>query len=214
MCVFCFTKYKVFKKMNHTDIQIIDTEKLYDGFFCMKRYKLRHRLFDGKWGPVLSREVFEREPVAAIIPYDPKRDTVVLIEQFRPGPMAAKDPSPWTVEIVAGIIEKNESPRELAYRETLEETGGILLDIVPIYNFYTAPGGSSEFCHLLCGHVDSDGISGIHGNTDEGENIKVFVESREDAFSRIETGSIANGFSIIALQWLMLNWENLQRQWT
>jgi ADP-ribose pyrophosphatase len=200
--------------MDRSDVNIIKTEDLYDGFFQMKRYNLRHRMFDGSWSQTVSREVFERGPVAAVIPYDPIRDTVVLIEQFRPGPMAANRPSPWTIEIVAGILEKDELPDELAYRETIEETGGSLSEVIPICNFFMAPGSSTEYCHLLCGRIDSEGVGGIHGHIGEGEDIRVFVESSDKAFARIANGEIDSSFSIIALQWLMLNRDDLRRRWT
>ena len=200
--------------MDRSDVKIVETECLYDGFFQMKRYNLHHRMFDGTWSKLVSREVLERDPVAAVIPYGPIRDTVVLIEQFRPGPMAANHPSPWIIEIVAGILEKNESPNELAFRETTEETGGSLSEVVPVCDFFMAPGSSTEYCHLLCGRINFEGMGGIHGHIDEGEDIRVFVESADKAFARITNGEIDSSFSIIALQWLMLNRDDLRRRWT
>jgi nudix-type nucleoside diphosphatase (YffH/AdpP family) len=125
--------------MDRRDVKVFKTECLYDGFFQIKRYNLHHPMFDGTWSKLVAREVLERGPVAAVIPYDPIRDTVVLIEQFRPGPMAVNHPSPWMIEIVAGILEKNESPNELSYREPTEETGGSLSEVVPVYNFLWRP---------------------------------------------------------------------------
>jgi ADP-ribose pyrophosphatase len=200
--------------MNLQDVEVSGIESLYDGFFQMKRYRLRHKMFDGTWSKTVTREVFERGAVAAVVPYDPIEDTVVLIEQFRPGPMAANFQSPWMVEIVAGILESGETPEALAYRETTEETGGQLNEVIPICNFFMAPGSSTEYCHLLCGRIDSRGAGGIHGNADEGEDIRVFVEPASDAFARVTTGEIAGAFSIIALQWLMLNRKNLRARWT
>jgi len=162
---------------------------------------------------VLSREVFERDEVAAVVPYDPQRDEVVLIEQFRTGPMALGHGSPWVIEIVAGILEPGETPVELAHRETIEETGRELLDVVPISAFFMAPGGSTEYCHLMCGRVDATDVAGIHGNPHEGEDIRVFAEPLETAYARIARGEISSSFSIIALQWLVLNRDELRRRW-
>ena len=200
--------------MDHKDVKIISKENLFTGFFQMKRYTLKHRLFNGGWSEKLSREVLEREPITAVIPYDPILDTVVLIEQFRPGPMADKKGSPWMIEIVAGILEYNESPNELACRETVEETGGILSELVPICNFYTTPGSSTEYCYLFCGKINSFGMGGVFGNSEEGEDIRVLVESATKAFDRISSGNIGSSFSIIALQWLLLNRDSLRVQWT
>ncbi|MBE91267.1 MAG: ADP-ribose diphosphatase [Rhodospirillaceae bacterium] len=200
--------------MNRSDVEIIEREELYNGFFKMRRYSLKHRTFSGEWSSILSREVFERGGVAAVIPFDPIRDEVVLIEQFRPGPMAAGHSNPWTVEIVAGILEEGETPEALAHRETEEETGGTLQDVIYINNFFMAPGSSSELGHLLCGQIDATNIGGIHGNDDEGEDIRVFSEPATAAFKRVQRGEIASAFSIIGLQWLELNREALRRRWT
>ena len=200
--------------MDRNDVKILENEDLYNGFFHMRRYRLRHRTFKGSWSETLSREVFERGPCAAVIPYDPVRDEVALIEQFRPGPMAAGHNRPWTIEIVAGILEGHESPEELALRETEEETGGTLSELAHICNFFTSPGGSTEYCHLYCGRIDTRKIGGIFGNTDEGEDIRVFTEPARVAFERIKRSEIASAFSIIALQWLMLNRESLRQRWT
>jgi ADP-ribose pyrophosphatase len=164
----------------------------------MKKYSLRHKKFDGSWSDTISREVFERGAVAAVVPYDPVRDRIVLIEQFRPGPMAAGAQNPWMIEVVAGILEPNETPENLATRETFEETGGELTDILPICAFYMAPGSSTEYCHLFCGRIDSADIGGLHGNSDEEEDIRVFSEASEIAFTRVSKGEI-NTFGAVGL---------------
>ena len=111
----------------------------------MCKYSLKHRTFSGEWSSVLSREIFERGGVAAVIPFDPIRDEVVLIEQFRPGPMAAGHSNPWTVEIVAGILEEGETPEALAHRETEEETGGTLQALNYVNNFFNVMGKTEKF---------------------------------------------------------------------
>lgn len=199
--------------MTRDDVEILEKRLLYKGFFTMTQYRLRHRLFAGGWSPALSREVFERGPVAAVIPYDPARDAVVLIEQFRTGPMAAGHETPWMIEIVAGILEDGETAEDLAFRETVEETGCRLQAVERITSFYMAPGGSTEYCTLLCGRVDAGSVDGIHGNDEEGEDIRVFAEPLDAAYTRIASGEIASSFSIIALQWLMLNRKELQARW-
>ncbi len=137
-----------------------------------------------------------------------------MIEQFRPGPMAAGAQNSWMIEVIAGILEPNEIPENLATRETFEETGGELTDILPICAFYMVPGSSTEYCHLFCGRIDSTDIGGLHGNSDEGEDIHVFSEASEIAFARVSKGEINNAFSIIALQWLQLNYKDIRRRWT
>jgi ADP-ribose pyrophosphatase len=196
------------------DIEINRRTSLYKGFFEMSLYTFRHRLFDGGWSGTMTREVFERDPVAAVLPYDPVRDTVVLLEQFRPGIMAADHPNPWTVEVVAGIIEDGETPEAMCHREAMEEAGCTLGELVPIANFFPSPGGCTEYVYLYCGRVDSEGLGGIHGLDHEEEDIRVFVESTDDALRRMESGSIGNATAILALQWLALHRAKLQARWT
>ncbi len=200
--------------MSPKDVQIVERETLYDGFFRLRRYALRHRRFDGDWSPVLRREVFERGSVAAVLPYDPWRDTVVLIEQFRMGPLAAGVGTPWLVEIVAGIVEPGETPEHMVRREALEETGCRIDTLEHITTFFPSPGGSSELCHLYCGRVDSTNAGGLHGNRDEGEDIRAFVEDAAEAIDRATGASVRNAISIIALQWLALHREDLRRRWS
>ncbi len=199
--------------MNNDDVEIHGVEPIYDGFFRMNRYRLRHRLFTGGWSQELTREIFERDPVAAVLPYDPQRDEVVLIEQFRPGPAASGTGLPWVVEIVAGIIETGESAEDLVRREAIEEADCVIGELVPIAAFSPSPGGSTEHCRLFCGRTSSAEVGGIHGHAEEGEDIRAFVEPVETAYARIAAGEIDSAFSIIALQWLMLNREELRARW-
>ena len=200
--------------MSREDVEIKCRKILYRGFFQLKKSSLRHKKFDGSWSETISREVFERRAVAEIVPYNPVRDRIILIEQFRPGPMAAGAQNSWMIEVVAGILESKETPENLAMRKTFEETGGELTDILPICAFYMAPGSSPEYCHLFCGRIDSTDIGGLHGNSDEGEDIRVFSEASGIAFARVSRGEINSVFSIIALQWLQLNYKDIRRRWT
>lgn len=194
------------------NIEIIYKTTCYQGFFRIDRYRLRHRLFNGEWGSAITRELFERGHAAAVLPYDPIRDEVILIEQFRIGALNAPG-GPWLTEIIAGIIEENEAPENVVKRESVEEANCIITDLVPLYDYLVSPGGMTERIALYCGRVDTTHAGGIHGAIDEGEDIKVHVVSRETALSYLQTGRINSASAIIALQWLALNREKLLRQW-
>ena len=198
--------------MRRDDVEIIESETVWKGFFRMDRLRLRHRLFAGGWGRPITREVFERGHAAALLPYDPVRDEVVLIEQFRIGALTAGI-GPWLVEIVAGIIEDGETAEDVVRRETMEEAGCEVTDIVPVMDVFTTPGGSSERIAIFLGRVDSLGVGGIHGLANEGEDIRVFTESLDAALSRLASGGINNVIAVAALQWLALNQARLRRQW-
>lgn len=200
------------QSMIDKNIEIIEKITCYQGFFRIDRYRLRHRLFNGEWGSAITRELFERGHAAAVLPYDPIRDEVILIEQFRIGALNAPG-GPWLTEIIAGIIEENEAPEDVVKRESVEEANCIITDLVPLYDYLVSPGGMTERIALYCGRVDTTHAGGIHGAIDEGEDIKVHVVSRETALSYLQTGRINSASAIIALQWLALNREKLLRQW-
>ena len=194
------------------DVEVLGSEVVYDGCFRLDRYRLRHRQFAGGLGPVLTREILERGRVAAVLPVDPARDRVVLIEQFRPGAWAAGR-DPWLLECVAGIIEPGETPEEMARREAREEAGCTVTDLVPIASFLTSPGASTETVRLFCGRVDSKGAGGLHGLAGEGEDIRVRVMPVEDAVALLDEGRIVNAKTIIALQWLARRYPSLKARW-
>ncbi len=184
----------------------------FKGYFQIDKYQLRHRKFDGGMTPVISREIFERGHAAGALLYDPDRDEVVLVEQFRTGAFAA-GVEPWMVEVIAGIIEDGELPEAVARREAREEAGLEITELQPIGRFMVTPGGSSESLYLYCGKIDSEGAGGLHGLTEEGEDIRVLVMSAEEALARLTAGEFVNLNAIVSLQWLALNREKLQQRW-
>jgi ADP-ribose diphosphatase len=193
-------------------IDVVARTVSFQGHFRVETYRLRHRRFDETWTEVMSREVFVRPPAAAVIPYDPARDTVVLIEQFRIGAYVA-GVDPWLIEVVAGIIEPGEQPEDVACREAAEEAGCTILALEPIGRILPSPGGDSELLHLYCGRIDSAGIGGLHGLEHEHEDIRATVVPFTDAYARITQAGVTNANALIALQWLALNRDRLRRQW-
>ncbi len=199
--------------MNNYDVEIIDKQSVFNGYFTVERYYLRHRLHDGGMSEILEREVIERGHVSAVLPVDFRNERVVLIEQFRPGALAAKH-HPWLVECIAGIIEPNETAEQVARREALEEAGCHLTSLIPVQQFFTTPGALSETVQLFCGITDSEGVGGIHGAIDEGEDIKVHVLPVARALQMANDGSIRNAITLVAVQWLALNYRDLQTRWS
>lgn len=195
------------------DVELIERKTVFRGYFRVDRYRLRHRLFGGGLGHEIRREVFERGHAAAVLPYDPARDEVVLIEQFRAGAYA-KGAAPWLIEIVAGIIDEGETAEEVALREAIEEAGCKLFPpLKPIFSCFPTPGACSEHIDLFVGRCDTAGLGGIHGLAEEGEDIRVMVLPVEAAITLLDQGKIANAATIIALQWLARHQEELRRQW-
>ena len=194
------------------DVEIIARETLYSGFFSMELYRFRHRLFNGEMSGEIRREIFERGHAAVLLPFDPVRDEVVLVEQVR---IAAYDTSetPWLLEMVAGMIEEGESVEDVARREALEEAGLAIGRTKPVLSYLASPGGTTERSSIMVGEVDATTAKGIHGLADENEDIRVHVVSREQAYQWVEEGLIDNAASVIALQWLQLHHQNLRNEW-
>lgn len=184
----------------------------YQGFFRMEKYRLQHRLYNGAMSPLMSRELFERGHAVAVLPYDPVRDEVVLLEQFRIGALEMAG-GPWLVEIVAGMIEEGESIEEVAHREAQEEAGCTLQHIEFICDYLVSPGGTSERISLYCGQVDSGNVGGVYGLDEEHEDIRVYTLPYEEAWAWVQSGRINSASPIIALQWLTMNRERLRKYW-
>jgi len=192
------------------DVEIIQRDTAFQGFYRLDVLRLRHRLFAGGWGPELRRELFVRHDAVCVLPYDPVRNSVVLLEQMRIGAIDKCD-NPWMIELVAGLIDTDEQPDEVAHREAEEEAGLQLRELIPITRYFPSPGGSNERVHLYCALVDSQGVGGIHGLQEEGEDIRVSVWSLDEALAAVEQGRIDNAASIISLQWLALHAERLRQ---
>ncbi|PKU25860.1 NUDIX domain-containing protein [Telmatospirillum siberiense] len=193
--------------------EVIEKTTPFQGYFRVDRYTLRHQRHDGGWTAPMTREIFERGHASGVLLYDPVRDEVGLIEQFRPGAMAAGW-QPWMIEIVAGIIDDGATSEEVAIREAEEEAGAIIKDLVPICKYLVTPGGSTESMALYCARIDSRSLGGFHGLEEEGEDIRVFSVAAEEAIGWVESGRVINSCAIIALQWLALNRQRLISLWT
>jgi ADP-ribose pyrophosphatase len=203
----------VMPRFGTADIDLVRKEAAFQGYFRIDRYTLRHRLMNGGWSKEITRELFERGHAVAVLPYDPVRDEVVLIRQFRVGPYAAGDPA-WTIEVPAGIIEDGESPAEVGARELEEEAGLRPIGALErLMRCFVSPGGTSETFELYIGRVDTTGAGGVFGLEDEGEDIQVIVWPLAEALAAIADGRIVTVPAIIAVQWLALHRAELRRRW-
>lgn len=206
--------------MTEDDIEVLEQVPVFQGYFRVDRYRLRHRLFGGGWSEPFVREVFDRGHAVAVVLYDADRDVLVLIEQFRVGAMAAGQAShprnaidPWLIEIVAGIVDTDEAPDAVARREAVEEAGCEILDLVPVCHFVLTPGVSSETIWLFCGRVRAPASGGVHGLEHEHEDIRVLVVPSEEAFRWLDEGRINNATALIGLQWFRLQHQEIRARW-
>ncbi|GGZ27947.1 ADP-ribose diphosphatase [Shewanella indica] len=196
------------EKFTKEDVQVLGQRTLYRGFFRMEEYRFRHRLFAGGWSEEVSREVFERGHAVVVLPYDPQEDKVVLIEQVR-FPALETSESPWLLELVAGMIAPGEVAEDVAKRELLEETGLNSSAISAVSSYLSSPGGCSERFYFYWAEVDSSKANGLHGLAEEHEDIRLHVLSRVDAYAKVLSGEIDNASTVLGLQWLQLNYQDL-----
>lgn len=194
--------------------KIIKQTPEYQGFFSLKTVTVSRTLYQGGWSEPLSRELFERGNCVAVLLYDPLRDEVVIIEQFRVGALQLNDERAWLLEIVAGAIEPGETAADVAMREAVEEAGCEIVELIKVMDFFTSPGGTSELLTLFCGRVDTSQVGGVHGLDEEDEDIAVTALPYSEVCQLLHDGKILSAIPIIAIQWLMLNRDMLRKQWT
>ena len=199
--------------MTKETAELVRHEVAFQGYFRVVRYFFRHTLHDGGMSDVISREVFERGQAGAVLLYDPRRDEVVLIRQFRAGAYVAGH-HPWTWEAVAGIIEKDETAETMIRREVVEEAGLTVGELLPIQNVMLTPGACSETCQIFLGRIDTSNAGGVFGLASEGEDILVKVLSFAEAYALLERNEIDNAVGVIALQWLALHRDEVRKRWT
>lgn len=194
------------------DVDILERRTAFSGFFRMDVLRLRHRLFEGGWSRIMERELFVRGPAVVLLPYDPRLDELVMIEQFRVGALEV-GPSPWQMEFVAGIAEAGETMEAVARREAMEEAGLEVGEIVPVHRYQVSPGGNTEEIVVLCGHVDASGAGGVHGVAHEHEDIRVHRVAWAAARAALDGGELRNAAAIVGVQWLALHRDALRRDW-
>jgi len=197
---------------DQTDVDISAITTKYQGFFKLNEYQLSHKLFSKKQSREFSREVFERGDAVVIMLYDCRQDKLLLLEQFRAGALRTAK-TPWMLEFVAGMFDDDESPIDVAVRETKEEANIDLAPehVKPIMKYLSSPGGMSECIHFYWSEFDSNDVTAgsIHGLDDENEDILLHIISRTNALALLSEGKISNAATIIGLQWLAMNYQNL-----
>jgi ADP-ribose pyrophosphatase len=199
--------------MTQHKFKILKEETPYQGFFSLKKFTLKHTLYQGGWSTTLTRELFHRGNCVAVLLYDPKRDEVVMIEQFRIGAMQLSNKA-WLLEIVAGAIEEGETAEDVAYRESVEEANCQIEELIKINDFFTSPGGTSELLSLYCGKVNSENAGGFHGLDHEDEDIAVTAMKFDEVYQKLLDGEILSAIPIIAIQWLYINRDQLREKWS
>jgi ADP-ribose pyrophosphatase len=178
--------------------EILARADCFRGFFRLERVTLRHDLHAGTVSPAMTREIFGRGDIVAVLPHDPVADKIVLIEQFRPGPLVA-GADPWLLEIVAGHVEAGEPHEQAARRETLEETGCEVHGLMQLATYFLAPNFSPDRVHLFVAEVTAPPAPRVCGRGEETEDIRVVPVDRADALALAVSGRITSPWTLMAL---------------
>ncbi len=172
--------------------------------FQIQEAKLRFEKFGGQMSDPVTKLVFERGDAAAALLYNRDAQKILLINQFR-YPTYEKGPG-WLYEVVAGVIEKQETPEQCIIREVHEEIGYQVRDLTPIATFYVSPGGTSErICLFYAEVTDADHIAQGGGLVAEHENIELIELTLAELEQELQQGHIVDAKTLIAVQWFQQN---------
>ncbi|WP_299551220.1 NUDIX domain-containing protein [uncultured Tateyamaria sp.] len=184
-------------------VDVLSHTRAHTNFFAMDEVALRHETFDGGMSEPMQRAVFVSSDAAIVLPYDPVRDRILLVEQIRLGPIGRNDPVRWQMEPVAGLIDPGETPEQAARREGIEEAGLEFRTLEPAGECYASPGAVTDFFHLFVGICDlPDGSAGIGGQEDEGENIRSHLMSYAELLAMADDRRVANAPLALLAFWL------------
>ncbi|WP_143025718.1 NUDIX domain-containing protein [Paracoccus isoporae] len=185
-------------------VELLARREAYARYFSVEEISLRHRRYDGGWSPVLDREVFRSADAALLLPYDPGTDLVMVISQFRIGPLARGQAQCWMLEPIAGRIDAGERPEDAARREAQEEAGIEIGRIHALPPHYPTPGANSEFFYPFVGLADlsSQRAGAGFGLAEEGEDIATHILPRAELLRLVMAGQIQCGPLIAMAFWL------------
>ncbi|MEL0636169.1 MULTISPECIES: NUDIX domain-containing protein [Marinomonas] len=194
------------------DVDVIQDECVYKGFFEMHKLTLRHKKFNGEWSQPMTREMMVRGDAVCVLLFDPVADKILLIEQFRPS--LPKSESPWLIELVAGMVEEGEADEDVARRESFEEAGVTVKRLEYMFKFVPSPGGLVEYLRMYAGEFDSSrvDVNRTHGLDEENEDIRLHLMSADEAVALLDH-DVENASTIMGLQWFALNKAKLVHRW-
>lgn len=192
------------------DVVVHGHKRAYMNFFAMEEMDLQFRRYDGTLSPVINRCAAMVGHAAVVLPYDPIRDQVLLVEQFRAPPFIMGDRSPWMWEPVAGVIDPGESAEQTAIREAREEAGVTIRQLEPVAQAYPSSGALAEYIHVFIGLCDLNDIRGGGGMAGEGEDIRSQILSYEALMQGIDDQTYKDMPLVMAALWLARHRDRLR----
>jgi nudix-type nucleoside diphosphatase (YffH/AdpP family) len=192
------------------DVVVHDHKRAYMNFFAMEEMDLQFRRYDGSLSPVINRGAAMVGHASVVLPYDPQRDQVLLVEQFRAPPFIMGDTSPWMWEPVAGVIDPGETAEQAAIREAQEEAGVAIRQLEVVTRAYPSSGALAEFIHVFVGLCDLSDLNGGGGMAGEGEDIRSEIISYDTLMQRVDEQAYKDLPLMICALWLSRHRERLR----
>lgn len=185
---------------------------LHEGFFTLAEHSFRQRLLTGGWSVTISRDILERPQAVAVLPYDPVRDEVLLIEQVLIGAHLAGKPAR-QLQVIAGMVDPGEEADQAALREAREEAGCEIRRITHLQDFVPSPGASNELVFVKLAEADLEGAGGSFGLASEREYIEAKPMSASDAIDALDRGEVIAGPAVVALLQFARVRDRIRREW-
>jgi nudix-type nucleoside diphosphatase (YffH/AdpP family) len=189
--------------MPEDHVRIHKVETLSHDWYLLQKTTFDYRRRDGRW-QTLTRETYDRGNGATILLYHRARRTVVLIRQFR-FPTWGDGHDGFLIETAAGLLD-HASPEERIKAEVEEETGYRVAEVRKVFEAFMSPGSVTERLYFFVAEYDPASRAGAGGGiAEEGEDIEVLELTIEQAMAMIASGEIADGKTIMLLQYAALH---------
>ncbi|KND25926.1 NUDIX domain-containing protein [Streptomyces acidiscabies] len=186
------------------DVRVRDVELTSRGWHVLRRTTYDYRRRDGSW-VTQQRETYDRGNGAVVLPYDADRQLVLLVRQFRYPAYVNDHPDGMLVEAAAGLLD-DDTPLTAIRREATEELGVTLGPLTHVFDAYMSPGSVTERLHFYAApYTPADRTGPGGGLPEEGEDIDVLELPFKEALAMIRDGRIADGKTIMLLQWAALD---------
>lgn len=191
-----------------TKAHILSKKLQYDGFVQIYAYDLKVGSLEPTQNPErrIQREVIHCSDAVSVLIFAPEIDSFVLCREFRVGVFLnqAQD-DPYILQAVAGMVDKDKKPEEIALMEIKEEAGLEAGELTHIATAYTSPGRMTE--KTYCYYTEVKGIpqNGLHGLPEEHEEIATCVLKREAVYKMMDELKIRDSMTLLALNWFRAN---------
>ena len=184
-------------------VRVHSVEVLSDDWYVLKKTTFDFERSDGTWQRQ-SRETYDRGNGATILLYNRRKRTVILTRQFRYSAFVNGHRN-LLIETPAGLLDER-SPEEAIRKETSEETGYVIHNVNKVFEAFMSPGSVTEKLYFFVAEYDSAERQQHGGGVvEDGEDIETIELQLEDAISRIASGEIKDGKTIMLLQYAKLH---------